>query len=150
MLCRDCKHICEMKVVLHYIKKERPPCKCPVSVQPGEELINFKKLFDEEVRKVRATNPSVLQNHQSLHQFGEAIWRVHHAGRVYYSEKERPPCWCPVAGCPKMLRPRRVVCETVTRILIDEYHSYNTQTASPALQLWFRFHRFHGARRRCK
>ncbi|RZC90992.1 hypothetical protein C5167_028823 [Papaver somniferum] len=39
-----------------------------------QTLTDFKKLFDEEVRNMGATNPLVLQNHPSLHQFREAIW----------------------------------------------------------------------------
>ncbi|KAI3997133.1 hypothetical protein MKX01_008977 [Papaver californicum] len=31
----DCQHIYEMRVVLHYIKKEGPPCKCPTAVNFG-------------------------------------------------------------------------------------------------------------------
>ncbi|KAI3989354.1 hypothetical protein MKX01_026937, partial [Papaver californicum] len=51
------------------------------SYQPGEGLTDFKKLFDEEVRKTKASNPLNLQNNSSLCQFREAIWNVHHAGQ---------------------------------------------------------------------
>ncbi|MCL7040491.1 hypothetical protein MKW94_023204, partial [Papaver nudicaule] len=155
------------------------------SYQPGEGLTDFKKFFDEEVRKTKATDLSSLQNHQSLRLFREAIWHVHHAGQpmpgdeqeeivmtstqtsilnitcplsgkpihelqdpvrsmdckhiyemkvvMHYIKKEKPPCKCPVAGCPKVLQAGKVVCDPLLRIDIDEYRSTNIQTARPTM-----------------
>ncbi|KAA8526804.1 hypothetical protein F0562_008967 [Nyssa sinensis] len=49
--------------------------------QPGAELTNFTKSFDDEVAKSKASSASVPQNLPFLRQFREAIWNVHHAGQ---------------------------------------------------------------------
>ncbi|XP_052177280.1 E3 SUMO-protein ligase MMS21 [Diospyros lotus] len=56
--------------------------------QPGEELADFKKLFDNEIAKSKANSSSVPQNHQLLRQFKEAIWNVHHAGQPMPGEEQ--------------------------------------------------------------
>ncbi|KAI3888763.1 hypothetical protein MKX03_013931 [Papaver bracteatum] len=50
---------------------------------------------------------------------------------LHYIKKERPPCKCPVAGCPKILQAERVVCDPLLLLDIDEYRSTNIQTARP-------------------
>ncbi|KAJ4976651.1 hypothetical protein NE237_001757 [Protea cynaroides] len=57
---------------------------CP----PGEELTDFKKLLDDEVKKIKATPSSVPQNHILYRQFKEAVWNVHHAGQSMPGEEE--------------------------------------------------------------
>ncbi|CAK9179347.1 unnamed protein product [Ilex paraguariensis] len=42
--------------------------------QPGEGPTDFKKLFDDEIAKLKASSSSVPQNHPLLRQFREAIW----------------------------------------------------------------------------
>ncbi|XP_043688241.1 E3 SUMO-protein ligase MMS21 [Telopea speciosissima] len=57
---------------------------CP----PGEELTDFKKLLDDEVKKIKATSSSLPQNHTLYRQFKEAVWNVHHAGQSMPGEEE--------------------------------------------------------------
>ncbi|KAF5184037.1 E3 sumo-protein ligase mms21 [Thalictrum thalictroides] len=42
--------------------------------QPGEELTDFEKLFEDEIAKVKASSASDPQSHQLIRQFREAIW----------------------------------------------------------------------------
>ncbi|CAL5405901.1 unnamed protein product [Camellia sinensis] len=44
--------------------------------QPGEELTDFKKLFDDEITKSKANSSSIPPNHPLLRQFREAIWQL--------------------------------------------------------------------------
>ncbi|CAH9115661.1 unnamed protein product [Cuscuta europaea] len=53
--------------------------------EPGPQPTDFKKLFDAEIGKSKVA--SSLQN-QSLRQFREAIWNVHHAGQPMPGEEE--------------------------------------------------------------
>ncbi|KAK6946677.1 Zinc finger, MIZ-type [Dillenia turbinata] len=54
----------------------------------GAELTDFKKLFDDEAKKLDMTSSSNLQNHQLLRQFREAVWNVHHAGQPMPGEEQ--------------------------------------------------------------
>ncbi|KAI8008118.1 E3 SUMO-protein ligase MMS21 [Camellia lanceoleosa] len=56
--------------------------------QPGEELTDFKKLFDDEITKSKANSSSIPPNHPLLRQFREAIWNVHHAGQPMPGEEQ--------------------------------------------------------------
>ncbi|KAM7492553.1 hypothetical protein LguiA_035474 [Lonicera macranthoides] len=56
--------------------------------QLGEELTDFKKLFDGEIAKSKASSSSVPQNHPLLRQFREAIWNVHHSGQPMPGEEQ--------------------------------------------------------------
>jgi hypothetical protein len=38
------------------------------------QLTNFKKLFEDEIAKLKASSSSVPQNHPIIRQFREAIW----------------------------------------------------------------------------
>lgn len=38
------------------------------------QLTNFKKLFDDEIVKLKANSSSVPENHPIIRQFREAIW----------------------------------------------------------------------------
>ncbi|XP_042519467.1 E3 SUMO-protein ligase MMS21 [Macadamia integrifolia] len=57
---------------------------CP----PGDELTDFKKLLDDEVKKIKATSSSLPQKHILYRQFKEAVWNVHHAGQSMPGEEE--------------------------------------------------------------
>ncbi|XP_059443339.1 E3 SUMO-protein ligase MMS21 isoform X1 [Corylus avellana] len=56
--------------------------------QPVGELTNFKKLFEDEIAKLKASSSSVPQNHPIIRQFREAIWNVHHAGEPMPGEDQ--------------------------------------------------------------
>ncbi|GAB2284479.1 hypothetical protein Dimus_018931 [Dionaea muscipula] len=56
--------------------------------QPGPELTNFKKLFDEELAKIKGSRSSNPQSQQLLRQFREAVWNVHHAGQPMPGEEQ--------------------------------------------------------------
>lgn len=49
--------------------------------QPRPELTDFKKLFEDEVAKLKASSSFAPQSHPLLRQFREAVWNVHHAGQ---------------------------------------------------------------------
>ncbi|CAN7001282.1 E3 SUMO-protein ligase MMS21 [Brassica rapa] len=79
--------------------------------QPGEQLTDFKKLLDDEFTKLKATTPSVPENHHLMRQFREAVWNVHHAGEPMPGEDEEDIVMtstqcpflnvkCPVSGKP--------------------------------------------------
>ncbi|XP_022886684.1 E3 SUMO-protein ligase MMS21 [Olea europaea var. sylvestris] len=148
--------------------------------QPGPELTDFGKLFEDEIGRLTAGSSSLPQNHPWLRQFREAIWNVHHPGQpmpgeeqedivmtstqcnllnvtcplsgkpvieladpvrsmdckhIYekkvimrYIRSKNSRSQCPVAGCPKMLRPDRVVCDPLLLIEIDEMRSMNKES----------------------
>ncbi|KAL5972582.1 hypothetical protein ACLOJK_039387 [Asimina triloba] len=52
-----------------------------------ELLTDFKKIFEDEVAKLRRDSHSVPQNNQFYRQFKEAIWKVHHAGQPMPGEE---------------------------------------------------------------
>ncbi|KAF8409178.1 hypothetical protein HHK36_005252 [Tetracentron sinense] len=67
----------------------------------GDEATDFKKLFEDEVEKLKATSSSVSQNHPLLRQFKQAIWcikilsvlitslqNVHHEGQPMPGEEQ--------------------------------------------------------------
>ncbi|KAK6934222.1 Zinc finger, MIZ-type [Dillenia turbinata] len=54
----------------------------------SSQLTDFKKLFDDEAKKLDTTSSSNLQNHQLLRQFREAVWNVHHAGQPMPGEEQ--------------------------------------------------------------
>ncbi|XP_051117148.1 E3 SUMO-protein ligase MMS21-like [Andrographis paniculata] len=56
--------------------------------QPGAELTDFTKLFDEKIKRSRKDSSSVSQNQTLLRQFREAIWNVHHAGQPMPGEEQ--------------------------------------------------------------
>ncbi|PIA35102.1 hypothetical protein AQUCO_03600039v1 [Aquilegia coerulea] len=56
--------------------------------QPGEELMDFEKLFKDEIAKVKASSVSDPQNHPLVRQFKEAIWKVHHGGQPMPGEEQ--------------------------------------------------------------
>ncbi|KAL9251152.1 E3 SUMO-protein ligase MMS21-like protein [Drosera capensis] len=56
--------------------------------QPGPELTDFKKLFDDELAKIKRSRSSDPQNQQLLRQFREAVWNVHHAGQPMPGEEQ--------------------------------------------------------------
>ncbi|GAB4846491.1 hypothetical protein Ancab_025496 [Ancistrocladus abbreviatus] len=79
--------------------------------QPGAELTDFKKLFEDELSKLKASRPSDPQGHQLFRQFKEAVWNVHHAGQPMPGEEEADIVMtstecsflnitCPVSGKP--------------------------------------------------
>ncbi|GAB4849450.1 hypothetical protein Ancab_004244 [Ancistrocladus abbreviatus] len=81
------------------------------SYEPGPELTDFKKLFEDELSKLKASRPSDPQNHQLLRQFREAVWNVHHAGQPMPGEEQADIVMtstecsflnitCPVSGKP--------------------------------------------------
>lgn len=55
---------------------------------PGEELTDFKKLFDDEVAKVKGNSSSLRREQPFLRQFREAVWNVHHAGQPMPGEEQ--------------------------------------------------------------
>ncbi|PIN15728.1 hypothetical protein CDL12_11624 [Handroanthus impetiginosus] len=56
--------------------------------QPGAELTNFSKLFDDKIGRSKAESSSVSQNHLWLRQFREAVWNVHHEGQPMPGEEQ--------------------------------------------------------------
>ncbi|XP_057963935.1 E3 SUMO-protein ligase MMS21 [Malania oleifera] len=56
--------------------------------QPEAELTDFKKLFEDEVAKLKANSSSAPQNSPLLRHFREAIWNVHHAGQPMPGEEQ--------------------------------------------------------------
>ncbi|KAK4492957.1 hypothetical protein RD792_000284 [Penstemon davidsonii] len=56
--------------------------------QPGEELTNFSKLFDDKFKNLKAASSSNPEKHPWLRQFREAIWNVHHAGQLMPGEEQ--------------------------------------------------------------
>ncbi|OWM88632.1 E3 SUMO-protein ligase MMS21 [Punica granatum] len=56
--------------------------------EPGPELTDFGKLFDNEMAKLGGNSSSVSQNHPLLRQFRQAIWDVHHHGQPMPGEEQ--------------------------------------------------------------
>ncbi|KAI9083470.1 hypothetical protein K1719_034412 [Acacia pycnantha] len=55
---------------------------------PGEELIDFKKLFEEDASKTKANSSSDPKKHPIMRQFKEAVWNVHHEGQPMPGEEQ--------------------------------------------------------------
>ncbi|PON92772.1 E3 SUMO-protein ligase Nse2 (Mms21) [Trema orientale] len=148
--------------------------------QPGPELTDFKKMFEDEISKVKANSSAHPENHPLRHQFKQAIWNVHHSGQpmpgeehedivmtgtqcslrnvscpisgkpvtelanpvrsveckhIYekeavmdYIRSKKTNARCPVAACPKILHPRKVVCDPLLLIEIEEMRTMTKQT----------------------
>ncbi|CAA7015059.1 unnamed protein product [Microthlaspi erraticum] len=114
--------------------------------QPGEQLTDFEKLFDDEFTKLKATTSSVPQNGQLMRQFKEAVWNVHHAGEPMPGEDEEDIVMtstqcpllnitCPVSGKPitEILDPvRSVDCRHIyDKASIMHYIGNNTNAKCP-------------------
>ncbi|XP_028793012.1 E3 SUMO-protein ligase MMS21-like [Neltuma alba] len=56
--------------------------------QPGEELTDFKKLFEEDASKVKANSSSDPKRNPLMRQFKEAVWNVHHEGQPMPGEEQ--------------------------------------------------------------
>ncbi|KAF7822680.1 putative exonuclease domain-containing protein [Senna tora] len=56
--------------------------------QPGEELTDFKKLFEDETSKFKANASSDPRKHPLMRQFKEAVWNVHHEGQPMPGEEQ--------------------------------------------------------------
>lgn len=56
--------------------------------QPNTEYTDFKKLFDQEIAKSKASAPSLPENNRLLRQFREAVWNVHHGGQPMAGEEQ--------------------------------------------------------------
>ncbi|KAJ1423158.1 Zinc finger, MIZ-type [Sesbania bispinosa] len=56
--------------------------------QPGEQLTNFNKVFEDEVSKFKANPTSDINKHSLVRQFKEAVWNVHHAGQPMPGEEQ--------------------------------------------------------------
>nr|WDV57329.1 MMS21 [Ipomoea batatas]GMC48621.1 E3 SUMO-protein ligase MMS21 [Ipomoea batatas] len=54
--------------------------------EPGPQPTDFRKLFDAEIAKSKATSPA--QNQTFLRQFREAVWSVHHSGQPMPGEEQ--------------------------------------------------------------
>ncbi|KAI4333631.1 hypothetical protein L6164_018412 [Bauhinia variegata] len=81
------------------------------SYQPGEELTDFKKLFETEVSKIKANSASDPKKNPLIRQFKEAVWNVHHAGQLMPGEEQEDIVMtstqcnilnvkCPITGKP--------------------------------------------------
>lgn len=56
--------------------------------QPGPQLTDFKKLFADEVSRLKRSSSSNRQTSAMLRQFKEAVWNVHHAGQPMPGEEQ--------------------------------------------------------------
>ncbi|XP_054816285.1 E3 SUMO-protein ligase MMS21 [Prosopis cineraria] len=56
--------------------------------QPGEELTDFRKLFEEDASKLKANSSSDPKKHPLIRQFKEAVWNVHHEGQLMPGEEQ--------------------------------------------------------------
>lgn len=56
--------------------------------QPGPEPTNFKRLFKDNISKLKSSSSSVAQSDPLLRQFRAAIWNVHHAGQPMPGEEQ--------------------------------------------------------------
>ncbi|CAL5403036.1 unnamed protein product [Camellia sinensis] len=123
--------------------------------QPGEELTDFKKLFDDEITKSKANSSSIPPNHPLLRQFREAIWNVHHAGQPMPGEEQEDLVMtstqfnllnikCPLTGkpiteleepvrssCPRILQAARVACDPLLLVEIEEMRSSTKHSVRP-------------------
>ncbi|KAJ7948693.1 E3 SUMO-protein ligase MMS21 [Quillaja saponaria] len=92
------------------------------SYQPKEELTDFKKLFEDEILKLKDSSSSDREKHPLIRQFREAIWNVHHAGQPIPGEEQEDIVMtstqcnilnnkCPLSGKPvtELARPVRSV-----------------------------------------
>lgn len=80
--------------------------------QPGEQLTDFDKLFEEEIARIKATSTNTNpQNHSAARHFREAVWNVHHAGQPMPGEEQEDIVMtstesnllnvtCPISGKP--------------------------------------------------
>ncbi|XP_030460865.1 E3 SUMO-protein ligase MMS21 [Syzygium oleosum] len=56
--------------------------------EPGAELTDFGKLFDNEIAKQKSSSSTDPQNHPLIRQFREAVWNVHHRGQPMPGEEQ--------------------------------------------------------------
>ncbi|XP_004517129.1 E3 SUMO-protein ligase MMS21 [Cicer arietinum] len=56
--------------------------------QPGEQLTDFHKVFEDEVLQFKANRNSDVQRHPLVRQFKEAVWKVHHEGQPMPGEEQ--------------------------------------------------------------
>ncbi|KAK7244233.1 hypothetical protein RIF29_39052 [Crotalaria pallida] len=56
--------------------------------QPGEELTDFHKVFEDEIKQFKANPPSDPKKHSLVRQFKEAVWNVHHEGQPMPGEEQ--------------------------------------------------------------
>lgn len=90
--------------------------------EPGAELTDFGKLFDNEIAKQNSNSSTDPQNHPLIRQFREAVWNVHHRGQPMPGEEQDDVVMtstqgnllnvtCPLSGKPvtKLLAPVRSV-----------------------------------------
>lgn len=56
--------------------------------QPGEELTDFHKVFENEISQFKASRTSDPKNDPFVRQFKEAVWNVHHEGQPMPGEEQ--------------------------------------------------------------
>ncbi|GMN54454.1 hypothetical protein TIFTF001_023575 [Ficus carica] len=116
--------------------------------QPKEGLTDFKKLFKDEISKVKAASSSSdLNNHPLRRQYMEAVWTVHHGGQPMPGEEQEDIVMtstqcnlrnmtCPVSGKPitELADPvRSVECKHIyDKTSIMHYIKSKTSRKTPA------------------
>ncbi|CAL0326540.1 unnamed protein product [Lupinus luteus] len=56
--------------------------------QPGEELTDFHKVFEDEVSQFKDNPTTDPKKHHFVRQFKEAVWKVHHEGQPMPGEEQ--------------------------------------------------------------
>ncbi|CAK8535059.1 unnamed protein product [Lathyrus sativus] len=115
--------------------------------QPGEQLTDFHKVFEDEILQYKANRNSDVQKHPLVRQFKEAVWKVHHEGQPMPGEEEEDIVMtstqsnilnfkCPLSGKPitELQEPvRSMQCRHIyeKQVIMQYIQSKNNRTRCP-------------------